>query len=45
MTCVIAKGHSVSEITGDSRKISFSTPPSAGNDMDEIHTDVGGTGL
>jgi hypothetical protein len=30
--------------TRDSRKISFSTTPSAWNGMDEIYTDVGGTG-
>jgi hypothetical protein len=30
--------------TRDSRKISFPSPPSAGNSMDEIHADGGGTG-
>jgi hypothetical protein len=30
--------------TKDSRKISFPSLPSAGNGMDEIHTDVGGAG-
>jgi hypothetical protein len=30
--------------TMGSRKIIFPSPPSAGKIMDEIHTDVGGTG-
>jgi hypothetical protein len=32
------------EFARDNQKISFPSPPSAGNGMDEIHTNVDGTG-
>jgi hypothetical protein len=44
VTCVVTRMTTVTDFTRDSRKISFNSPPSAGNGMNEIHTDVGGTG-